>query len=300
MDSGEETKALDKKRLAVLKAQKEGARSACFIVIAGKRTGAMYKIESEEVIIGRSEDASLMIDDDGVSRRHAKIVRQPDGSVTIADLNSTNGTFCNGERVQNRVLKDGDKIQIGVTTIIKFSFQDALEEQFQRQQYESATRDPLTHCYNKRFFLDRLPGEMAFAKRHNKPLSLALMDIDHFKKINDSYGHLAGDLVLRSLGGVLEKRLRAEDIFVRYGGEEFALVMRETPLQNALLAAERVRGIAEKTVFIFQGKKLGITLSIGVAAGPAPGIDSVEDLLKAADKNLYQAKQTGRNKVVGQ
>ena len=300
MESGEETKAIDKKNLAALKAQKEGSRSACFIVIAGKRSGAMYKLESREVIIGRSEDAAFLVDDDGVSRQHAKIVRQPDGSVAITDLNSTNGTFCNGLRVGTRVLKDGDKIQIGTTTIIKFSFQDALEEEFQRQQYESATRDLLTHCYNKRFFLDRLPGEMAFAKRHSKPLSLALMDIDHFKKINDSHGHLAGDLVLRSLGGVLEKRLRAEDIFVRYGGEEFALLMRETPLQNALLAAERVRGIAEKTVFIYEEKKLGITLSVGVATGPAPGIDSGEDLLKAADKNLYKAKQTGRNKVVGQ
>jgi two-component system cell cycle response regulator len=300
MESGEETRAIDRKNLAALKVQKEVSRSACFIVIAGKRTGAMYKLEAEEVIIGRSEDASFLVDDDGVSRQHAKIVRHPDGSVAIVDLNSTNGTFCNGVRVETRVLKDGDKIQIGTTTIIKFSFQDALEQEFQRQQYESATRDPLTHCYNKRFFLDRLPSELAFAKRHNKPLSLALMDIDHFKKINDSHGHLAGDLVLRSLGSVLEKRLRAEDIFVRYGGEEFALVMRETPLPNALLAAERVRGIAEKTVFVYEGKKLRITLSIGVAAGPAPGIDTVEDLLKAADKNLYKAKQTGRNKVVGQ
>lgn len=298
MESGEETKAIDKKSLAAFKAQKKVSRSACFIVIAGKRTGAMFKIESDEVIVGRSEDASFVVDDEGVSRRHAKIVRRPDGSVAVSDLQSTNGTFCNGVRVDSKELKDGDRIQIGATTIIKFSFQDALEEEFQRQQYESATRDPLTHCYNKRFFIDRLPGELAFARRHEKPLSLALIDIDHFKQINDAHGHLAGDLVLRSLGSVLQKRLRAEDIFVRYGGEEFALVMRETPLEKAFVAAERVRGIAEKTVFVYEGKKLRVTLSIGVAAAPAPGIETVEDLLKAADKNLYEAKQTGRNKVV--
>ena len=300
MESGGETKAIDKKNLAALKAQKEGSRSACFIVIAGKYTGAMYKLQSKEVIIGRTEDAYFHLDDDGVSRQHAKIVRQPDGSVAITDLNSTNGTFCNGERVGTKVLKDGDKIQIGTATIIKFSFDDALEEEFHRHHYESATRDLLTHCYNKRFFLDCLPSELAFAKRRDKPLSLALMDIDHFKEINDSHGHLAGDLVLRSLGSVLEKRLRAEGLFVRYGGEEFALVMRETPMQNALVAAERVRGIAEKTVFVYEGKKLRITLSIGVVSAPAPGIDTVEDLLKAADENLHKAKQTGRNKVVGQ
>ena len=296
MDSGEETRAIDKKQYASLKQE---LRSACFVVIAGNQTGAMHKLEKDEALIGRSEDASLLINDDGVSRHHAKIVRRPDGTFAIVDLGSTNGTFCNGERVETRVLKDGDKLQIGTTTIIKFSFQDSLEEEFLRHQYDSATRDSLTHCYNKRFFLDRLPGELAFAKRHNKPLSLAMIDIDHFKKINDSYGHPAGDLVLRMLGSVLQKRLRAEDTFVRYGGEEFALIMRETPAPKALLAGERIRRMVAETVFVYEGKEIRATVSIGVATWPSEGIDSIEDLVKAADANLYKAKQGGRNRVAG-
>jgi two-component system cell cycle response regulator len=296
LDSGEDTRAIDRKEYAPLKQE---PRSACFVVIAGKQTGTMYKLEKGEALIGRSENVSLLIDDDGVSRHHAKVVRQPDGTLAIVDLRSTNGTFCNGERVQTRVLKDGDKIQIGTTTIIKFSFQDSLEEEFLRHQYDSATRDPLMHCYNKRFFLDRLPGELAFAKRHNKPLSLAMIDIDHFKKINDSYGHPAGDLVLRMLGSVLQNRLRAEDIFVRYGGEEFALIMRETPAPKALLAAERIRSLVADTVFIYEKREIRVTVSIGIATWPAEDIDSMHDLIKAADANLYRAKHAGRNRTAG-
>jgi len=294
----DETTAIDRKLFGTLKLLKDKSRSAFFVVIAGKQTGAMYKLDVGETLIGRSKDASIKIDDEGVSRRHAKIVRQPDGTVAIVDLKSTNGTFCNGERVDAHVLQDGDKIQLGATTIIKFSLQDSLEEDFQRHQYESATRDPLTNCYNKSYFLKRLPSEFSFAKRHDKPLSLAMLDIDWFKKINDSYGHLAGDFVLRKLGYVLQQSLRADDFLARYGGEEFALIMRGSPNRNAVQTAERIRKLVEATTFKHQGKKIAVTLSIGVATWPADNIQSGRDLVKAADNNLYAAKRKGRNKVV--
>jgi two-component system cell cycle response regulator len=296
----DETSAIDRKLYASLTLRKDESRSACFVIIAGTQTGAMYKLDEGETIIGRSKDASIRIDDEGVSRLHAKIIRQPDGTVAIVDLNSTNGTFCNGERVDKHVLRDGDKIQIGTTTIIKFSFQDSLEEDFQRHQYESATRDPLTSCYNKSTFLERLPSEFAFAKHRRKPLSLAMLDIDWFKKINDSYGHLAGDFVLRKLGTVLQEGLRADDFLARYGGEEFALIMREVSKRNALQTAERLRKLVETTTFTHEGKKMAVTISIGVATWPDDSIDSVQNLVKTADKNLYAAKRKGRNKVVGQ
>jgi diguanylate cyclase (GGDEF)-like protein len=260
----------------------------------------MYKLDKGEVLIGRGKEASIRIDDEGVSRLHSKIVRHPEGIVAIVDLKSTNGTFCNGERIDTHVLQDGDRIQIGMTTIIKFSLQDSLEEDFQRHQYESATRDPLTNCYNKSYFLERLPSEFAFAKRHDKPVSLAMMDIDRFKKINDSHGHLAGDFVLRKIGSMLQERLRADDFLARYGGEEFALIMRESPKQNALQTAERIRKLVETTPFKHEGKRIAVTISIGVATWPAEHIDSGQDLVKAADANLYSAKRRGRNKVVGQ
>jgi diguanylate cyclase (GGDEF)-like protein len=296
----DQTRAINRKLFESLTLRNRESRSACFVVIAGKQTGAMYKIEKGEVLIGRGKKASIRIDDEGVSRLHAKIVRHAEGTVAIVDLKSTNGTFCNGERIDTHVLHDGDRIQIGTTTIIKFSLQDSLEEDFQRHQYESATRDPLTHCYNKSSFLERLPGEFAFAKRHDKPLSLAMMDIDRFKKINDSYGHLAGDFVLRKLGSVLKEKLRAEDFLVRYGGEEFALIMRETSSGSALQTAERLRKLVETTLFKHEGQKITVTVSIGVATWPAAQIDSSHDLVKTADANLYAAKRKGRNRVVGQ
>ena len=299
MDFEDQTKAIDRKLFASLTALKGESRSACFVVIAGKQTGAMFKLEQGEVLIGRGKEASIRIDDDGVSRLHAKIVRHPEGTAAIVDLKSTNGTFCNGERIDTHVLQDGDKIQIGTTTIIKFSLQDSLEEDFQRHQYETATRDPLTNCCNKNSFLERLPSEFAFAKRHDKPLSLAMLDIDRFKKINDSYGHLAGDFALRKLGSVLREKLRADDFLARYGGEEFALIMRETPKRSALQTAERLRKLVATTVFKYEGEKIAVTVSIGVATWPADHIHSSQDLIKAADANLYAAKRKGRNKVVG-
>src|SRR5512136_628721 len=169
MDFEDQTRAIDRRLYESRTLRKGESRSACFVVIAGKQTGAMYKLEKGEVLIGRAKDASIRIDDEGVSRLHAKIVRHPQGTVAIVDLKSTNGTFCNGERVDTHVLQDGDRIQIGTTTIIKFSLQDTLEEDFQRHQYESATRDPLTNCYNKSYFLERLPSEFALAKHRRKP-----------------------------------------------------------------------------------------------------------------------------------
>jgi diguanylate cyclase (GGDEF)-like protein len=300
MDFEDQTRAIDRKLFESMTLRKGESRSACFVVIAGKHTGAMYKLDKGEVLIGRGKEASIRIDDEGVSRLHSKIVRHPEGIVAIVDLKSTNGTFCNGERIDTHVLQDGDRIQIGMTTIIKFSLQDSLEEDFQRHQYESATRDPLTNCYNKSYFLERLPSEFAFAKRHDKPVSLAMMDIDRFKKINDSHGHLAGDFVLRKIGSMLQERLRADDFLARYGGEEFALILRESPKQNALQTAERIRKLVETTPFRHEGKRIAVTISIGVATWPAQHIDSGEDLVKAADANLYSAKRRGRNKVVGQ
>jgi diguanylate cyclase (GGDEF)-like protein len=300
MDFEDQTRAIDRKLFDSLTLRKGESRSACFVVIAGKQAGAMYKIEEAEVLIGRSRDASIRIDDEGVSRRHAKIVRQPDGTVAIVDLNSTNGTFCNGERVDKHVLQDGDKIQIGMTTIIKFSLQDSLEEDFQRHQYESATLDPLTNCYNKSYFLERLPSEFALAKHRRKPLSLAMVDIDRFKKINDSYGHLAGDFVLREVGKLLQEGLRADDFLTRYGGEEFALIMRGISKRNALQTAERLRKLVETTTFKHEDRKIGVTVSIGISTWPDDNIDSVRKLIKTADNNLYAAKRKGRNRVVGQ
>lgn len=280
----------------------EEDRAACFIVIAGSQAGRMYKLERVDLVLGRSDDVPVRVDDEGVSRRHARIVRNPDGTVSLVDLGSTNGTFCNGERVRRRILQDGDKIQVGSTTIIKFSYQDSIEEDFQRRQYESATRDSLTSCFNKKYFTDRLPSEYAFARRQNKPLSLAMIDVDHFKKLNDTFGHPAGDYVLQYVAKLAQSCVRMDDILTRYGGEEFALIMRGATPESAFIAAERVRRTVEAAHFSFEGESMHVTVSIGVATWNTGDDDpeTTDEMVRLADEYLYRAKNNGRNRTESQ
>jgi diguanylate cyclase (GGDEF)-like protein len=270
---------------------------AYLIVLAGTSVGEMYKISKEQTIIGRGNQADIHVVDDGISRRHAEIVHTDHG-ILVRDLGSTNGTFCNGERVGEHTLKDGDKIQVGSTTILKFTFHDSLDETFQRQMYESALRDGLTKVFNKKYFLDRLESEFAFAVRHKTPLSLVLFDIDHFKKINDTHGHLAGDYALATLANVVSQTIRQEDVFARYGGEEFAVICRGIDLVGATAFGERIRRVVDAQFFDYQGTQLQITVSVGVAAITDVGMREHHELIAAADEALYQAKRDGRNRVV--
>jgi diguanylate cyclase (GGDEF)-like protein len=273
------------------------SQTACLIVISGKAVGKMFKLNGTEMIIGRGQDCQIQLEDDGVSRKHAKITIAAEGTIRLVDLASTNGTWCAGNKIDVHVLKDGEKVQIGNSTILKFSYQDDLDEAFQRQLYESATRDGLTKLYNKKFFSDRLRAEFSYGVRHQTPLTLVMLDIDFFKKINDSYGHLAGDHVLAKLAGVLLETLRSEDIVARYGGEEFGLILRECPAEQGRQLAERVRRRVETTVFDFNGIKIPVTLSLGCATLLGGNYQLPEALLEAADENLYKAKRGGRNRI---
>jgi len=270
---------------------------AYLIVITGKAVGRMFKVQGDELLVGRSSEADVQLDDEGVSRRHASLESRDDGSVVLQDLQSTNGTWANGSRVEKYVLRDGDRIQIGSATILKFSYQDSLEEQFQKQLYDSATRDGLTRIYNKRFFEDRLREEFAFASRHKLPLALVLFDIDHFKSINDSMGHPAGDAVLQSLASQVGEAIRTDDILCRYGGEEFAVIMRETPEDKAFIFAERVRRLVQGNAFVFKQQRVPVTISLGVAVLEEKSYATIDDLVAAADRYLYRAKMGGRNRV---
>jgi diguanylate cyclase (GGDEF)-like protein len=270
---------------------------AYLIVLAGKSVGEMYKISKSETIIGRGSQADIHVVDDGISRRHAMIVME-EGQVLVKDLGSTNGTFCNGERVSEQALSDGDKIQVGSTTILKFTFHDSLDETFQRQMYESALRDGLTKIFNKKYFLDRLESEFAYAVRHASPLSLVMFDIDHFKKINDTHGHLAGDYALVTLAQVVGQTIRTEDVFARYGGEEFAVICRGVDLQGAAIFGERIRRMVQAQLFLYQEIEIKVTISVGVATVPDVGMREPAELVALADEALYDAKRGGRNRVV--
>jgi len=270
---------------------------AYLIVLAGASVGEMYKIAKETTVIGRGNQADIHVVDDGISRRHAEIVHVGD-SMLVRDLGSTNGTFCNGERVTEQALQDGDKIQIGSTTILKFTFHDSLDESFQRQMYESALRDGLTKIFNKKYFLDRLESEFAYAIRHKSALSLVMFDIDHFKKINDTHGHLAGDYALLTLADVVTGTIRQEDVFARYGGEEFAVICRGVDLLGAAAFGERIRRMVSAQLFVYQETELKVTVSVGVAAVTDVGMREPAELIAAADEALYHAKRSGRNQVV--
>jgi two-component system cell cycle response regulator len=269
--------------------------SAYLVVIAGPSFGEMYKLKTDRAVLGRGEKTDIRIVDDGVSREHAAIERDG-GRVVLRDLRSTNGTFCNGLRVGgDHELTDGDKIAIGSSTILKFTIQDHIDEHYQKQLFESALRDGLTNTFNRRYFLDRLNGEMRFSVRHGKPLALLFVDIDHFKKVNDTYGHQAGDEVLAGVARVMMTTLRAEDVLARYGGEEFAIICREIEVAGAEALARRLcTGIAGKT-FEHRGQVIPVTVSVGAAVDRS--IDNPQALIAAADAAMYEAKRTGRNRV---
>jgi diguanylate cyclase (GGDEF)-like protein len=270
---------------------------AYLIVLAGSNVGEMYEVEGPETVLGRGANATVRLNDDGISRRHARLVLVQN-EVVLEDLNSSNGTAVNGETITQRILRDGDKIRLGSTTILKFTYHDHLDVSFQQQMLDAALRDGLTKAFNKRYFLGRLETELAYAKRHRAPLSLVMFDVDHFKRVNDTFGHLAGDYVLAKISKLTQNTVRTEDVFARYGGEEFGVICRGVNLANAGILGERLRAIVETTEFDHEGTRMPITISVGVAAYPDLPLESPEQLIAAADEALYQAKRTGRNRVL--
>jgi diguanylate cyclase (GGDEF)-like protein len=275
----------------------EARRDRAFLVVlAGTSVGEMYKLEQAHTVIGRGQKALIRLFDDGISREHAEVVMEGDRAI-LRDLGSTNGTFCNGARVTERELVDGDKILVGSTSILKFTYHDDIDEVFQRQMYESALRDGLTKAFNKKYFTDRLESEFTYAIRHSTPLTLVIFDLDHFKKVNDTYGHLAGDMVLSEVAATLSAILRNEDVFARYGGEEFAIICRGSDVDQGAVVGERIRKAVEKHPFVWNGGPLPVTVSVGVATmPPAVAKDSLA-LIAFADAALYEAKRQGRNRV---
>jgi len=270
------------------------APSAYLVVISGPSFGEMYRLKGERSVLGRGERADIRILDDGVSREHAAIERDG-GKVVLSDLGSTNGTFCNGGRIQRHELTDGDKVAIGATTILRFTYQDQVDEHYQKRLFESALRDGLTSTFNRRYFIDRLHAEVRFAHRHEKSLALLFVDIDHFKSINDRHGHPAGDAVLAGVARVMTATIRAEDVLARYGGEEFAVVCREIEVDGARVLGERLRAAVEAERFEHDGKIIPVTISIGIMV--ARKIDDPQALIASADGAMYEAKRAGRNRV---
>ena len=286
-----------------LKAEAEDRSGCpCLLVLSGKETGRIFSLSKAEETIGRSEEVDVLIVDPSISRRHAKLRLISPEAVSLEDLGSKNGTFFDGQRISQIDLRDGDRFQLGASTILKLTYQDRIEQEFQRQLYESATRDGLTGLFNKKFLVDRLCAEFAYCVRHGVKLSLCMVDIDRFKGINDRWGHLAGDSVLAQISRLLHGASRTEDIVCRYGGEEFVVLLREIDERGAARYAERIRRRVERAEFQFIDKdgsqrSIKATISVGLATLGVRGFATIDDFITAADKQLYHAKRTGRNRV---
>jgi diguanylate cyclase (GGDEF)-like protein len=274
-----------------------GAKVPYLIVISGPHVGELYRVAKQRTVIGRAPDADIRIIDEGVSREHVELFAESD-RVVIRDLGSTNGTFRNGSRVAVDDVADGDKICIGTTTILKFSYQDGVDEAYEQRLYRSAVLDATTSAMKRDYFMDRLDGEIAYSTRHQSPVALILWDVDRFKAVNDRFGHPVGDRILEATSRTVSALIRREDVFGRYGGEEFALACRATTIAAAMQTAERLREAIAGTVVSLDSGSLSVTASFGVACCPADGITRSAELIAAADGAMYQAKAAGRNRVV--
>jgi two-component system, cell cycle response regulator len=273
-------------------------RDACVIHIypTGPGMGTRYPLADEAIVLGRGNDCDIRINDHSVSRRHARIQATGDEFYAV-DLQSTNGTFVNDSPVSISKLKDGDYLRVG-NCIYRFLTGGNVEAEYHEEIYRLTIVDGLTEIHNKRYLLEFLDRELARSRRHRRPLALILFDLDHFKRVNDELGHLAGDQTLRELAAAVKASVRREELFARFGGEEFAIVLPETTREGACIVAERIRCLVEKMAFEYEGKAFTITISLGI--GMTMGEDSIapEDLIRLADDKLYEAKDNGRNRVV--
>lgn len=270
---------------------------ASLTLLTGPNAGQIFPLDAENMI-GRDFDAQIRIDDGSLSRSHARVVRQPNGKFVIEDLDSTNGTFIGSDRIQQRELTSGDRIQLGPKLTLRFSITDEAEEMLQRQLFESSTRDHLTRAYNRRYLMCRIAAEVAHARRHGTALGLLLFDIDQFKRTNDAHGHLVGDAVLRAVGDRVGALIRLEDVFARFGGEEFVVLIRDARSRDAVRLAERLRTSIEAMRVRSDGAEVQVTISVGVGSleelSPQAG---GKELLALADMRLYRAKEEGRNRT---
>lgn len=289
---------IDKTLISSIDKIETGKKKAIILFLSGPLLGKVHMLEQGLTTMGRSPNSDIMINDSRISRHHLQIIVKGE-EVVIEDLGSTNGTFVNGKRIKTpQTLHDGDKIQISSSTVFKFALQDKTENIFQEELYKMAVVDPVTGAYNKRFFLDRLEEEFSHSKRAKIPLSLLMIDLDFFKKVNDAHGHLAGDFVLFQLVKIFKTMIRMEDILARYGGEEFSIILRNTSEEGAYFLAERIRSAVASQPLKFEDNDIPVTISIGIAVlDERHDFNTIKEFIEMADKNLYHSKEHGRNKT---
>lgn len=283
-------------------------RRPALVFLRGELLAVPIPLDRDEVILGRAIEADVRVNDARASRLHARITteREPNTGLTtyrITDLGSTNGTIVNGKLITDAFLEDGDKIVIG-EHLLRFDMLDEIDREFQRQIHRLLVHDELTGLLTSKSFFSELRREAARAEVESRPFCVLMMDIDHFKSVNDTHGHLVGNQTLEEIGAVIMGSLRAGDVAARFGGEEFAAFMLDAQYAQAIVAAERVRAGVDEHPFRakrhgsteLEEKSLHITISIGIAAYPDDALDPIQ-LVELADTALYRAKREGRNRV---
>ncbi len=279
----------------------DSAHPLYLVVLGGGIPGAMIRLIDGANRLGRASDNTIQLPDSSVSRYHAVLGTDDEGLIRLTDLGSTNGTFLNGRRLPENTparVDDGDRLQFGAGMVVKFIRPDPCEEQFQREMFERTVRDSLTGLYNRPYFLAQFAPLADQGALRGLGTAVLMLDIDHFKRINDAHGHEVGDAVLREVAGVLRQATRADDLVARYGGEEFVVALPVAAPDQATERAERVRSTLAARRIMVAGIGLKVTASLGLAFTPPGRSRSVASLIASADKGLYQAKKSGRDRTV--
>ncbi len=301
----EEMTVIDRRKAALARKKQQTKLNIILTVIQGSETdfGKTYSFTQDCIRIGRNQklemtEVNVALNDLKVSKIHCEISSIKTNEleqIVIKDLGSTNGTYVNGEMIRQRILTPGDKITIG-ETILRFSYNDEIEEEYHSRLFTFAATDALTGLYNRRYILNELENQHKIAKRNERTYSLVIIDIDDFKKVNDTFGHPAGDEFLKKFAYVLNHSLREQDIPGRVGGEEFLIILPETSIDGAFRLADRIRERIQKTELIYEGSAIKTTISAGVSQFEFN--TESHALFRLADHALYKAKQSGKNLVV--
>lgn len=272
-------------------------RSVPFLRVVEPRN--MYirlRLSAQPSVIGRSRDADLSLNDSRISRRHC-LVRAVNDTVLVEDLDSRNGTIVNGQNVAQAIVRPEDHLQIGGFQL-KLEFRDPDDVLNEDALILAATTDALTGTANRRHLLDCADAAVSLAQRAELDVSVIMLDLDHFKAINDRFGHPAGDAALSTCADILLRAKRKQDILGRYGGEEFMFLLPGADRISALQFSNRIREMVENTKVTHANREFRITLSGGVFSAKGCGISSLSTMIARADLALYEAKRSGRNRIV--
>ncbi len=272
-----------------------GKKVPTLVIIHGRSVGDRFVLTKPSLTLGRIPENDIEINDPLVSRRHSRIIQEKDDQFVVVDLESTNGTYLNDELIHEASLQDGDRIRIG-DTVLRFSFQDEVDLRYMDEIMALIHLDNLTGLLCKRTFDYEFDKVLFDYRERGRPVSVAMMDLDHFKKVNDTYGHTTGSYVISRVGELIRNFLGDSGVAGRFGGEEFIAFFPNMDREQSWVVCNKFRLELENSTFHYEEAAVKLTISIGIAECPRDGSDP-KTLVKKADKALYEAKGKGRNRV---